>query len=57
MKEEFEYDTDFTERVIITPPTGENRAFYYVITTLALAIFTLEETNSLKSLFPLPIRL
>ena len=40
-KEEFEYDTDFTERVIITPPTGENKAFYYVITTLGLAIFTL----------------
>lgn len=33
-----EYDTDFTEQVIITPPTGENKAFYFVLGTVVLVI-------------------
>lgn len=37
-KKEFEYDTDFTERIIITPPTGESKAIYYVISTIGLVI-------------------
>lgn len=39
-KDEFEYDTDFTERIIITPPTGENKSFYYVISAIVLVILT-----------------
>lgn len=39
-KDEFEYDTDFTERVIITPPTGENKSFYYVISAVVLVILS-----------------
>ena len=33
-----EYDSDFTEKVIITPPTGENRAYYFVLGTVVLII-------------------
>ena len=33
-----EYDTDFTEQVIITPPTGENKAFYFVLGAVVLVI-------------------
>ena len=33
-----EADSDYTETVIITPPTGENRAHYFVITAAALVI-------------------
>ena len=37
-EEPAEYDTDFTERVIITPPTGDNRAYYFVLGTVVLVI-------------------
>ena len=37
-QEPAEYDTDFTERVIITPPTGENRAYYFVLGAVVLVI-------------------
>ena len=37
-EEPAEYDTDFTERVIITPPTGENRAYYFVLGAVVLVI-------------------
>ena len=55
-KDEFEYDTDFTERIIITPPTGENKAFYYVITTLVLITFTCDARwyRGLPPTSPLP---
>ena len=34
----YEYDTDYTERVLITPPTGANRAYYFVLGTVVLVI-------------------
>ena len=37
-EEPAEYDTDFTERVIITPPTGDNRAYYFVLGAVVLVI-------------------
>lgn len=33
-----EYDSDFVERVLITPPTGANRAYYFVLGTVVLVI-------------------
>ena len=33
-----EGDTDWTETISITPPTGENRAHYFVITGIVLTI-------------------
>lgn len=33
-----EADSDYTETVIITPPTGENRAHYFVITAVVLVV-------------------
>ena len=33
-----EYDSDLTERVFITPPTGENKAYYFVLGTVVFAI-------------------
>lgn len=33
-----EYDTDFVERVLITPPTGANKAYYFVLGTVVLVI-------------------
>ncbi len=37
---DFERDTDFTEQIIITPPTGENRSFYYVISAVVLVVLS-----------------
>ena len=34
----YEYDTDYTERIIITPPTGANRALFIVLPLTILAI-------------------
>ena len=36
----YEYDTDFTERILITPPYGENKAIYFVLSIAVLAILT-----------------
>ena len=36
----YEYDTDFTERILITPPYGENKAIYIVLGATILAILT-----------------
>ena len=33
-----EYDADVTEQIIITPPTGKNKAFYFVLATVVLVI-------------------
>lgn len=37
-EEPYEYDTDFTERVLITPPTGANKAYYFVLAGVVLVI-------------------
>ena len=37
-EEPAEYDSDFIERITITPPTGENRAYYFVLGTIVLII-------------------
>lgn len=37
-EEPYEYDTDFTERILITPPTGANKAIYFVLTATVLVI-------------------
>lgn len=37
-KAPIEADSDWTETVRITPPTGENRAYYYVITGVVLTM-------------------
>lgn len=37
-EDSYEYDSDFTEKILITPPTGENRAFYFVLATVVLVV-------------------